>query len=51
VGIGWRDSISATGSCRIGISTRQASATSLASPGRRSITPGMALIEASCSIG
>ena len=51
VGSGCRDSIRATGSCRIGISTRQASATSLPSPGRMSITPGMARIEATCSIG
>ena len=31
--------------------TRQASTTSFASPGRMSITPGMARIEASCSMG
>ncbi len=51
MGSGCRDSISATGSCRIGISTRQASATSLPSAGRMSITPGIARIEAICSIG
>ena len=33
VGSAWRDSISATGSCRIGMSTRQASTTSFASRG------------------
>ena len=51
VGSAWRDSTRATGSCRSGMITRQASATSLASAGRMSMMPGMARSDASCSTG
>ena len=51
VGMAWRDSTSTAGSCFSSMISRQASATSLGSPGRSTIRPGMALSEASCSIG
>ena len=51
VAMACRESTSTTGSCLICMMTFHASTTSLGSPGRIVITPGMARSEARCSIG
>ena len=51
VGMACRVKINTTGSCRNCMITFQASTISLASPGRNTISPGMARSDGSCSIG